>query len=323
LNTLYGIDSSQASFVENEVAENAASSRLAPNPRLARRSAPGYRSGVSHDGFTDAALILLGHGSTKNAQSQAPVFQHAAALRSRKLFAEVREAFWKQEPNIEAVLQHITARRLFIVPLFISEGYFSGEVIPRALGFGPGQTTRESGGSQAYYCLPVGTHESMTDVLLARALGVVKASPFPRAPGCDETTLFIAGHGTERNENSRAAIETQVERVRSLRRYAAVHGLFLEESPLIAEYHSLAATRNVVVVPYFISEGMHTQEDIPVLLGEPETLIKQRLQKGQPPWRNPTEKKGRLVWYSPAVGTAPEVAEVILARARGAASAEK
>jgi len=89
---------------------------------------------VPHD-FSDAALVVLGHGSTKNAGSAAPVFQHAAELRRRKLFAEVREAFWKQEPKIGDVLQSISASRTFIVPLFISECYFSEEVIPKALGF--------------------------------------------------------------------------------------------------------------------------------------------------------------------------------------------
>ena len=80
---------------------------------------------VLQENFSNAALVLLGHGSTKNADSSAPVFQHAAELRGRKIFAEVREAFWKQEPQVKNVLTEVTAPRVFIVPLFISEGYFS------------------------------------------------------------------------------------------------------------------------------------------------------------------------------------------------------
>jgi len=75
-----------------------------------------------------------------------------------------------------------------------------------------------------------------------------------------------------------------------------------------------------VVVPFFISDGLHTQEDIPVLLGEAKRTVEQRLAAGQPTWRNPTEKNGKLVWYSPSVGSAPELAEVILERVREAAS---
>ncbi len=65
-------------------------------------------------------------------------------------------------------------------------------------------------------------------------------------------------------------IERQVELIRALKIYADVHAIFLEESPRIAECYSMAQTKNLVVVPFFISDGLHTQEDIPVLLGAPE-----------------------------------------------------
>ena len=70
----------------------------------------------------------------------------------------------------------------------------------------------------------------------------------------------------------------------------------------------------MVVVPFFISDGLHVVEDIPVLLGELERVVKERHAAGQPTWRNPTEKHGKLVWYSPAVGTEPHMADVILER---------
>jgi sirohydrochlorin cobaltochelatase len=271
---------------------------------------------VDHEDFSDAALVLLGHGSTQNAGSAAPVHQHAAELRRRNIFAAVREAFWKQDPEIKQVLDEITSPRVFIVPLFISEGYFSSDVIPRALGFDSGNSKLKIKNSKLFYTLPIGTHDRMTSVLLARARGIVGKFPFPRPPRPEDITLFIAGHGTEQNENSRKAIEHQVELLRALKEYAAVHAVFLEEEPRIPECYALARTKNIVVVPFFISDGMHTQEDIPVLLGEAKNIVEQRLTAGQPAWRNPSEKNGRLVWYAPAVGTAPEVVDVILERVR-------
>jgi len=256
----------------------------------------------------------------KNADSGAPVFQHAAELRRRAIFAEVREAFWKQEPQIKKVLSSIATRRVFIAPLFISEGYFSDEVIPRELGFALNESILSLQQSTLFYCAPIGTHPSMTNVLLARAREVVERFPFPRAPKPNDFTLFIAGHGTEQNEKSRKAIEQQAALIRALNLYAAVHSVFMEEEPRIGAFHQLAQTRNVVVVPFFISDGMHTQEDIPVLLGEPERIVKQRLAARQPTWRNPTEISGRLVWYSSAVGTEPRIADVILERVREAAA---
>ncbi len=242
-----------------------------------------------------------------------PVLQHTAELRRRGMFAEVRAAFWKQEPQVKQVLAAIGAPRVFIVPLFISEGYFSWEVIPRELGLGD-DFRLQTPNSKVFYCRPVGTHDRMTEVILARAREVVAKYPFPRAPKPKDITLFIAGHGTGRNENSRKAIERQVELIRAQQLYAAVHAVFMEEAPHIAESYALTQTRNLVVVPFFVSDGLHTVEDIPVLLGEPEQSVKQRLAAGQPTWRNPSERNEKLVWYSTAVGTEPGMADVILER---------
>lgn len=268
-----------------------------------------------NEDFSDAALIVLGHGTELNDQSAAPVFQHAAELHRRKIFREVREAFWKQSPQIKTVLAEISAPRIFITPLFISEGYFSTEIIPGELGFHfPDRLKLKIQNSEFFYCRPIGTHDSMTKVILSRAAEVVKKFPFPRAPKFSDTTLFIAGHGTGRNKNSRAAIERQVELIRAQKIYAAVHAIFMEEEPRIAAAHALALTKNCAVVPFFISDGLHVAEDIPVLLGEPDRVVKTRLATGQATWRNPTEKHGKLFWYSPPVGTEPLLADVILER---------
>ncbi|MSU59553.1 MAG: cobalamin biosynthesis protein CbiX [Pedosphaera sp.] len=270
---------------------------------------------MNADHFADATLVVLGHGTTQNDGSAAPVFQHAAELRRRRIFGDVREAFWKQDPQVKPVLLEIKTPRAFIVPLFISEGYFAAEVIPRELGFSENRILNTEH-ARLFYCAAIGTHDLMTGVILARAREVVEKFPFPRAPKPADITLVIAGHGTERNANSRDSIERQVELIRAQNVYAAVHAVFLDEEPRIPACFALAPTRNLVVVPFFISDGLHTQEDIPILLGEPERIVKQRLAAGQPTWRNPTERNDKLVWYSPAVGTAPEVAEVILERVR-------
>jgi sirohydrochlorin cobaltochelatase len=263
---------------------------------------------VNADNLSDAVLVVLGHGTELNASSAAPVFQHAAELRRRKIFAGVREAFWKQEPQIKTVLVEISAPRIFIAPLFISEGWFATEIIPNELGFHfPEILKLKAHNSELFYCRPVGSHDSMTKIILSRAEEVVKEFPFPRAP---------------KNENSRRAIERQVELIQAMKIYGAVRAIFLEESPRIDECYSLTRTRNMIVVPFFISDGLHTQEDIPVLLGEAKRVVEQRIAAGQPAWRNPTEKDGRLVWYSSAVGTEPHMADVILERVKEAVAAD-
>lgn len=269
--------------------------------------------------FLDAVLVVLGHGTAQNENSAAPVFQHAAELRRRNVFASVREAFWKQDPQIKTVLAGISAPRIFIVPLFISEGYFSAEIIPRELGFTSVPATIQPASFRWFYCKPIGTHDSMTDVLLSRARSVMETFPFPRPPKSKETTLIVAGHGTEKNENSRVAIQRQVELTRAKNEFAEVHAVFLDEEPRIAKCFELTQTRNMVVVPFFISDGLHVQADIPVLLGEPQRMVKERLAASQPTWRNPTERNGKMIWYSSSVGSDPHIADVILERVGEAA----
>jgi sirohydrochlorin cobaltochelatase len=274
--------------------------------------------------LADAALVLVGHGSTLNAESAAPTYQHADELRRRGIFGHVVECFWKIEPAIWAVMRGVFARRVFVVPLFISEGYFTEEVIPRELGMarkpsGEYERLLRRGEQTIHYCHPIGTHESMTRVLLSRAHEIIQKHPFPQAPKPKETALFIAGHGTGSNENSRKAIERQVELIGARDEFAEVHAVFMEEEPRIRDCFQMASARNLVMVPFFISDGLHSYEDIPVMLGEPERVVQERLKSGQPTWRNPTERKGKRLWYSASIGTEPLIADVILERVREAA----
>src|ERR1700722_3303002 len=107
----------------------------------------------------DAALLLLGHGSTLNADSSAPTYQHAEEIRRRNIFAEVHVGFWKEEPNFRQALRQTSCRRVYVVPNFISSGYFTEEVIPRELGL-QGAVT-QIGAQEVRYCQPVGLSPTM------------------------------------------------------------------------------------------------------------------------------------------------------------------
>src|SRR5258707_9286704 len=83
----------------------------------------------------DAALLLLGHGSTLNADSSAPTYQHAEEIRRPALFAEVHVAVWKEEPNFRQALRQTNPPQVYVVPNFISSCYFTEQIIPRELGW--------------------------------------------------------------------------------------------------------------------------------------------------------------------------------------------
>lgn len=276
--------------------------------------------------FHDATLLLIGHGSTVNGDSGATVFQHAAELRRRKIFADVREGFFKIDPRIGPTLASIRTPRIFVVPLFVSEGYFTQQAIPCELGLPAGSQDVTPcivplEGRTVIYCRPVGTHPLMTQIILARANAVLRPT-HESQPGTRNTkhetfpttALVIAGHGTELNPDSRKSIEQQVQIIAALNLFAEVHPAFLEESPRIGDIPGFVKAPRIVVVPFFMSDGLHVCEDIPVLLGESGEVVQARLRAGEWPWKNPTERNGKNIFYTRGVGSEPGIADVILER---------
>ena len=252
----------------------------------------------------DSALILIGHGSTLNPDSAAPTHQHADELRRRGLFAEVVCAFWKEEPSMREVYYMVKSRTAFIVPLFISEGYFCQEVLPRELRLTGPVTERED--KTIFYCDPVGIHPSMTRLLVKRADEVAQGVPR------DQTSLIIVGHGTSLNENSRKAIEQQVALIREGGYgFAEVIDAYMEEAPLVSKWQELTSSPNVVVVPFFIADGLHSYQDIPVLLGM-EAEVGAAASQREVFRHNPHALHGRQLYYSSAIGTEELMADVIL-----------
>jgi sirohydrochlorin cobaltochelatase len=250
-----------------------------------------------------SALIIIGHGSTQNPDSSAPTYAHQEELRRRQIFSEVHCAFWKEEPSLREVLQMVEAEEVYIVPNFISEGYFTEKVIPRELEL-TGRVTRRDG-RILKYCEPVGNDPRMVELLLFRAREVASGVPL------EETSLIIVGHGTGLNENSAVAVKRQVAFLRQKNLYAEVLAAYMEEPPLISNWRILTRQRHVVVVPFFISDGLHSYQDIPVLLGlesEPTAAASQQDVFRQ----NPHVCGDRLLYYASAIGTEPMFADVIL-----------
>jgi sirohydrochlorin cobaltochelatase len=275
-----------------------------------------------------SALLIVAHGSTVNPDSSAPTLGHAAEIRRRRVFADVECAFWKEEPSLRDAIflfDPESIREVCVVPNFISEGYFTQTVLPRELELNGGITKR-SNGQIWRYCEPVGNHPMMTDLLLRRAQEI--------APGVAENqaTLLIVAHGTDLNENSAVAAKREAEKIRSLGKYAAVLNVYMEEPPLVSDWRKLAKTRNVIVVPFFISDGLHSYEDIPVLLGIVVAAGGDRpaIAGGSAPpptaahgeifRHNPYRVDNRSIFYAPSVGTDAGFADIILEQALAAKS---
>jgi sirohydrochlorin cobaltochelatase len=240
------------------------------------------------------ALVIVGHGSHLNGDSSLPVYEHAARIRATREFDEVVECFWKEEPSMRHVLDTVESEEVYVVPAFISEGYFTQQVIPRELGLAGPVTSK--GGKTVHYAGPLGTFEGMPDVILERTGDLMRGRKVSGS-----TALVLLGHGTDLNKNSGGVIYLNAERIRARGIYDLVEVGFLDQEPEIGGVVDGVEADNAILIPLFIAEGWHTRETIPEDLGLTGEV---------------TVRDGKTVYYGAPVGTHPSMAKLIAARAR-------
>ena len=241
------------------------------------------------------ALVIVGHGSHLNGDSSLPVYEHAARIRETGEFDEVVECFWKEEPAMRHVLDTVESEDVCVVPAFISEGYFTQQVIPRELGL-EGSVTKKSG-KAIRYAGPLGTFGQMEDVILERMEDLMRGKE--KRPG--RTALVLLGHGTDLNKSSGGVIYLNAGRIRERGLFDLVEEAFLDQDPEVGEVVAGVEAENVILLPVFIAEGWHTRETIPEDLGLTGEV---------------TEREDRTIFYGAPVGTHPSMADLIAARAR-------
>lgn len=205
----------------------------------------------------------------------------------------MREAFWKEEPELRDALSLVESDEVFVVPLFLAEGYFTEQVVPRELAAG------DPGRARVVLCPPIGTHPRMASLIEQRAVEACGLSLAERR----EAVLVVIGHGTERSATSGDTVLRLVERLREHESFGAVDCGFLDQAPRIEEVVASWPGRPLVLVPFFIAAGWHARTTIPRDLG---------LEGSH------TERDGRRIWYTAPVGTLPEIASLVVESARDA-----
>jgi sirohydrochlorin cobaltochelatase len=106
-----------------------------------------------------------------------------------------------------------------------------------------------------------------------------------------------------------------------------VLNVYMEEFPLVSDWKVLTSTPNVVVVPFFISDGLHSYEDIPGLLGIAEARHDESVdpRKGSTSSpqrtgdevfrRGPYQIDNRSLFYASSIGTDSRVVDIIVEQA--------
>jgi sirohydrochlorin cobaltochelatase len=191
------------------------------------------------------------------------------------------------------VLDTVESEDVYVVPAFVSEGYFTQQVIPREIGL-RGPVTRK-GGKRVRYAGPLGTFEGMPDVILERTDDLMRGR---EASG--RTALVLLGHGTDLNKNSGGVVYLNAGRIRERGIYDLVEVGFLDQAPEIGVVVDSVEAENVILIPLF-AEGWHTRETIPEDLGLSGEV---------------TLREDKTIYYGAPVGTHPSMANLIAARAR-------
>lgn len=240
------------------------------------------------------ALLLAGHGSHLNGDSSSPVRAHAAEIARRGLYDQVVPVFWKEEPALCRALDSTDATDVTVVPVFVSTGYFTEQVIPREMRLS-GPVTR-SNGQRVRYTRPIGAHPSLAQVIAQRA----------REAGAEPSdSVVVLGHGTPRNPRSETNVYAQAAALRQLGIFAEVGVVFIDQDPNIADVFEAVRGDSIFMVPLFIADGWHVSETIPADLA---------MEGGE------VRRGTRSLRYARAVGTHPHVADVILELAAEAAA---
>ncbi len=240
------------------------------------------------------ALLLIGHGSSKAPRAMAATEAHADRLRSREIFAAVEAGFLTGGLPVEEALEALPAGEVFVVPLFMSDGFFVRERIPERLKLdGP---VTERNGRRLHYLPPPALDDAFGDLLVTRCSDL--------AAGRDPARLdvLVVGHGTVRDPASETLTRRHAARLSG---YRSVTAVFLEQEP--GFFDALAAAdRDLLVAGLFAANGYHADSDVRAALG---------LAVGE---TSREESDGRWIGYTGAVGADAGMAEIILAQVRRA-----
>lgn len=240
------------------------------------------------------ALLLAAHGSLKNGQSSDAVYQHAHRIREKGIFHEVRAIFWKEEPYFHQAADIVGSDLIYVVPFFMSHGYFTRQILPRELGSPAGLSDR------LIVTQPVGTHPDMLQLLLSQIQKAIPDDPQKKF------AIALIGHGTPKDKQSSASIYRLARQVREKYPFNEIDCFFLDEKPLIEEIPEKFEEQDIHLFPIFIGEGLHTQIDIPERM---------QLDHEQPVYGpHLIQDSGLTLNYHPPLGVLPEATAIILQR---------
>jgi uroporphyrin-III C-methyltransferase len=135
-------------------------------PLVARRVTELLRE--EHIDRSSTALVVVGHGTRRHADSRTATLQLAETLRRRRVAGEVVAAFIDDDPPVDVVLSRVGFPNVLVVPFLVGGGAHAFEDIPRLVGLPPGDAPRHgrAGERRIIIDTAVGTYPGLEEIIV-------------------------------------------------------------------------------------------------------------------------------------------------------------
>ncbi|MCF3973820.1 sirohydrochlorin chelatase [Paracoccus salsus] len=137
-----------------------------------------------------------------------------------------------------------------IYPMFMAEGWFTGQQLPRKLA--------EAGAAGARIMRPFGTDPELPQLIIAKAQQAAAAEGW----AADQTTLLLSAHGSQRSQASFNITSALADLIAP--HFARVVTGFVEQAPFIED--AARGLTRAVHLPFFALKAEHVLDDLPQAL---------------------------------------------------------
>ncbi|MBE7636488.1 hypothetical protein GUA87_06490 [Sneathiella sp. P13V-1] len=237
------------------------------------------------------SLIIVGHGSSTSSAAEEAANEHAITLRQSRRFGSVLTHFIQKGKG----LPPLPDGEVFILPFFMSDGFFVNRKIPELFDLVGGE--RRSARQHITLCDAIGMDPELADIIDGCAAEVRQRHRiFTKDLG-----LLLVAHGSTKNSASRDAAVKQQQAVQTRNIADCVEVAFLEEPPSIEEcLVRLGKTyKHIVMIGLFSANGPHATEDVAEAICRFERKI----------GSNDTARPA--LYYQGAIGVRPEIVRLI------------
>ena len=201
-------------------------------------------------------IVLIAHGAPRFPQTLAFFQALADLVAAQRPESKVRILMMRGEPSVDqfpAILAQTPPQvPVVVVPLFLSDGYYTKILVPRTLRLDAITSHRVRNAP------PLGCHPHMAAYLTRTALD---ACPFPPA----DTRLLLVAHGSRQGKSGDTAAGL-ARQMLSMATFADVQSAYLEQEPWARDWPHLFPQGNVLILPLILAPGQHGNQDIPDLI---------------------------------------------------------